>query len=182
MMTKIQQHLFMMRKFRMPWFLLASGLRVTGCSSFDEAGGTAKRSPDEFQVVVRPPLTLPPSFSLEPVDSSAKQESASDAISVTDQVLTQGGRADASSFDAVFGTDQIEPDIRTKIDEETLGIQIERRLPIEILFGGQPNIGPELSAEAEAKRIRDAIKNGESPTDSPTLAIDPVINEPVKIK
>ena len=165
MMTKIQQHLFMMRKFRMPLFLLASGLLVTGCSSFDEAVGKAKRSPDEFQVVVRPPLTLPPSFSLEPVDSSAKQESASDAISVTDQVLTQGGRADASSFDAVFGTDQI-----------------ERRLPIEILFGGQPNIGPELSAEAEAKRIRDAIKNGESPTDSPTLAIDPVINEPVKIK
>ena len=86
MMTKIQQHLFMMRKFRMPLFLLASGLLVTGCSSFDEAVGKAKRSPDEFQVVVRPPLTLPPSFSLEPVDSSAKQESASDAISGTAQV------------------------------------------------------------------------------------------------
>ena len=155
---------------------LGASLLLAGCSSFDEALGKAKTSPDEFQVVVRPPLTLPPNFTLRPGDEEAETAApaSTDAVSQSDQVLTSTSRADASSFDALFGTDQVDPDIREKIDEETLGVQLDRRLPIQILFGGQPNVGPNLSAAQEAERIRRAIEAGESITSTPTIAVDPV--------
>jgi len=35
---------------------------LAGCSDFRRAIGDEKSTPDEFQVVVRPPLSLPPGF------------------------------------------------------------------------------------------------------------------------
>jgi len=173
----------MPRKF---WILpvLGASLVLTGCSSFDEAIGKAKSSPDEFQVVVRPPLTLPPNFSLRPGDEETEAASpiGTDAVSVSSKVLTNAAEGDASSFDALFGTDQAEEDIRRKVDEETLGVQLERRLPVDIIFGGQPNVGPNLSASQEAARIRKALETGESVTSTPTPAIDPVNQTPVAIE
>lgn len=148
---------------------------VSGCSSFDEALGETKKAPDEFQVVVRPPLTLPPNFQLSPEnDTEIAPNTGSDAVSTAEKLLTASTDGDASIFDGVFGTDQRISNIRQLVDEETLGIQIERRLPIEILFGGQPNVGPNLNAAAEALRIRKALARGEDPTATPTPAIDPV--------
>lgn len=166
----------MMKQSRIQVALVLSGLLLAGCSALDNATGKTKKSPDEFQVVVRPPLTLPPSFSLEPVDKEEQVTVSTDAVSVIDQVITKSSRTEVQSFDALFGTDQIEPDIRTKVDEETLGIQIDRRVPFEVLFGGQPNVGPNLNSEAEALRIRNAIQNGDNVTASPTPATDPVDN------
>ena len=31
-----------------------------------------------------------------------------------------------------------------KVDEETYGVQLEKRLPLQILFGGLPDVGPVL--------------------------------------
>jgi len=164
--------------------VLGASLMLAGCSSFDEAIGKAKSSPDEFQVVVRPPLTLPPNFNLRPGDEEIETvaPATNDAVSQTDQIFTSTARADASSFDALFGTDGVDPDIREKIDEETLGVQLDRRLPIQILFGGQPNVGPNLSAAQEAERIRKAIEAGESVTATPTPAVDPVEKTPIAIE
>jgi len=166
--------------------VLGVSLMLAGCSSFDEALGKTKTAPDEFQVVVRPPLTLPPNFTLRPGDEETEAATAptvaSGAISQTDQVFTSTARTDASSFETLFGTDEIEPDIRQKIDEETLGVQLDRRLPIQILFGGQPNVGPNLSAAQEAERIRRAIEAGESVTSTPTLAVDPVEKTPIAVE
>ena len=39
---------------------------LTGCSDFRRAVGKEKSTPDEFKVVVRPPLSLPPGFSDRP--------------------------------------------------------------------------------------------------------------------
>ena len=47
---------------------LLSGL--AGCSDFRRAVGSEKSSPDEFTVVVRPPLSLPPGFTDRPEDLS----------------------------------------------------------------------------------------------------------------
>lgn len=157
---------------------LGVSLILSGCSSFDEALGKAKTAPDEFQVIVRPPLTLPPNFNLRPgdeeVETSVAAAIASDSMGQTDQVFTSSARANASSYDALFGTGELDPEIRQKVDEETLGVQLDRRLPIQILFGGQPNVGPNLSAAQEAERIRKAIEAGESVTATPTPAVDPV--------
>ena len=171
----------MTRKTYLPLAVLVAGLALSGCSDFNQALGLSKSSPDEFQVVVRPPLTLPPSFSLNPVDESATSGVSTSSVSVTEEVLAGAERTAASGFDTLFGVDQIEPDIRTKIDEETLGIQLEKRIAVQVLFGGKPNVGPTLAPAAEARRIRDAQQQGRDLTETPTPAIDPVENQPVEV-
>ena len=85
-------------------------------------------------------------------------------------------------FDALFGTDQRVANVRTIIDEETLGVQMERRIPIEVLFGGTPNVGPNLNAVEEAIRIRRALAKGQNVTDTPTLATDPIEGTPLTVE
>ena len=162
--------------------LLLTGLAVlltmTACANVDDAINLRKLPPDEFQVVFRPPLTLPPDFSLRPIPgeggNNGNQAGGAETIDVsaqglTDQLLTDKKRADASAFDDLFGTDRIVPGIRERIDSETLGVQLEQRVPAELLFGGVPDIGPALDANAEAIRIRQAIKDGKPLTETPTI-------------
>ena len=163
--------------------LMGASLMISGCSNVDKALGKSKSSPDEFEVVIRPPLTLPPSFTLTPEnEGETLPQQSTDAVSVTSRVLTKTKSADGSLFDSVFGTDQRLANIREIVDEETYGIQLERRLPIDILFGGQPNVGPNLDAKAEAERIRKAIEKGQGLNTSPTLAIDPVEGEQITVE
>ena len=163
-----------------------TGLAVlaSGCSSVDTALGRSKKAPDEFQVVVRPPLTLPPNFTLRPGDEDAAVApvSGTDAVSTSDKVLTHTSRADASIFDGLFGTENRVANIRQIVDEETLGVQIERRIPIQVLFGGKPNVGPNLNSAEEAVRIRRALATGTSITDTPTLATDPIEGTPLTVE
>jgi hypothetical protein len=96
--------------------------------------------------------------------------------------LLSTSSADASNFDELFGTNRAIKNIRAIIDEETLGIQLDRRIPLEELFGGKPEVGPDLNAEAEAFRIRQAIKDGQPLTITPTPGIDPIEKEPLEIE
>ena len=164
-------------------------LALGGCSSFDQLNGESKSSPDEFQVVVRPPLTLPPSFSFTPEQQAAeedaqnaeKTQAASSAVDTADEAITGTARADASGFDALFGTAERVAGIREIINAETYGIQRDRRVAVEVLFGGTPNVGPILNAEEEAIRIRKATSDNQSLDASPTPATDPISDEPVTI-
>ena len=170
--------------------LMAGMLLLSACGGGTNAINGRKTSPDEFEVVIRPPLTLPPNFSLRPGDTN-DEESASGqaqnaltsnlAISQSQQLLTTSS-ADASNFDELFGTNRAIKNIRAIIDEETLGIQLDRRIPLEELFGGKPEVGPDLNAEAEAFRIRQAIKDGQPLTITPTPGIDPIEKEPLEIE
>ena len=70
--------------------LSALTMVTSGCSSVDEALGKTKSAPDEFEVVVRPPLTLPPNFNLNPENDTAEAPvSSTDAVSVSTRVLTK---------------------------------------------------------------------------------------------
>src|SRR5690606_33831923 len=51
--------------------LLLLPLAVSGCDSAREAMGLNKKSPDEFAVVTRAPLVLPPEFGLRPPQPGA---------------------------------------------------------------------------------------------------------------
>ena len=156
---------------------------TSGCSTVDEALGKTKSAPDEFEVVVRPPLTLPPNFNLNPENDTAEAPvSSTDAVSVSTRVLTKNASTDASVFDALFGTENRIAGIRELVNEETYGIQLERRLPVEIIFGGQPNVGPNLDSQKEAIRLRKAFEKGHGITATPTPAIDPVEGTPVIVE
>lgn len=171
-----------------PALFLFAVLMLSACSSGNGLIG-AKNAPDEFEVVIRPPLTLPPNFTLRPNDDNdaasanlANAQAGVSAIGQSQSLLGTNNSANASSFEELFGTDQIIPNIRNIIDEETLGIQLDRRVPLEQIFGGQPEVGPDLDAAAEAYRIRQAIKDGQPLTDTPTFANDPLDNIPLTIE
>ena len=108
--------------------------------------------------------------------------SSTDAVSVSTRVLTKNASTDASVFDALFGTENRIAGIRELVNEETYGIQLERRLPVEIIFGGQPNVGPNLDSQKEAIRLRKAFEKGHGITATPTPAIDPVEGTPVIVE
>jgi hypothetical protein len=152
------------------------------CSDFQRAIGSKKSSPDEFSVVVRPPLSLPPGFADSPDEIRSNEETAAlDARARAGQVL---GSTDikALGYDALFDFASIPENIREKVDEETYGIRFERRLPMEVVFGGIPNMGPVLDKIAEDKRLRKNRLEGLLPTDGEILAIDEISDEPVIIK
>jgi hypothetical protein len=46
--------------------LAGAGLILAGCQSFREATGAAKLAPDEFAVMTKSPLIIPPDFNLRP--------------------------------------------------------------------------------------------------------------------
>lgn len=156
-------------------------LGLSACSDFRRSIGKEKSKPDEFQVVVRPPLSLPPGFS----DSAAKiieksETSKGNAQSQTAKLLDINS-VENSSFTGLFDFSTVPEDIRTKVDEETYGVQLEKRLPLQLLFGGLPDIGPVLDKMAEDSRLRKNRSEGLAPTEGGTKAIDPISDQPLSI-
>ena len=137
----------------------------------------------EFEVVIRPPLSLPPDFGARPQDNNAGQSAALAPVtsaSKTDLLRPRAGKA--TSFDDVFAFDKIEEDIRTKIDEETAGIIYEKRLSLQVIFGGLPNVGPVVDTLAEDARIRRNQLQQKAINEGATPAIDEVFNEPTLVE
>ena len=168
-------------------FALASALLLmaglTGCSDFRQAVGTEKSSPDEFEVVVRPPLSLPPGFGPRPsAENNGQVAAVSQAVPAQESALLVSRSGKATELDDIFAFDKIEEDIRTKIDEETTGVIYERRLPLQVLFGGLPKVGPVVDTMAEDARIRRNRLQEKALNDGATPAIDEVLGEPVSVE
>ena len=156
---------------------------LTGCSDFRRAVGTEKSSPDEFEVVVRPPLSLPRGFSDRPEDIIAADKKAKsvDAETSAESVLAVGKVA-IGDFEKLFDFSDVPDDIRAQVDAETYGIRIENQLPLQQLFGGLPDIGPVLDKMSEDTRLRKARLEGRLPTDDATLAMDPISDKPLAVQ
>ena len=166
--------------------VLTAGL--SACSDFRRAIGEGKSAPDEFQVVVRAPLSLPPGFGDSPEDV-VKSSQNGGMNAQTSGVNAQASTAnllgsqtvEGSEFAGLFDFSGVPDDIRTKVDEETYGIQLEKRLPLQTLFGGVPNVGPVLDKMAEDLRLRKARLAGQVPTEGGTKAIDPASDQPLTV-
>lgn len=158
-------------------------LGLSACSDFNKAIGKQKSSPDEFEVVVRPPLSLPPGFSSRPSQDTVAQTAAA-APSATSQAsaLLRTREGDAEGYEQVFNFGAIEEGIRTRIDEETAGIQVERRLPLQVIFGGVPKVGPVLNQMEEDARIRKNKLQQKPLTQGSSPAIDGVDGEALSIE
>ncbi|HAD73337.1 MAG: DUF3035 domain-containing protein [Alphaproteobacteria bacterium] len=157
---------------------------LSACSDFRKAIGTEKSSPDEFQVVVRPSLVLPPNFSSRPTAATGAQTAATVASDAQAQasVLLGARETGASDYSDIFAFDKIVEDVRSKVDEETAGIKFERRLPIQVLFGGLPDVGPVIDKMAEDRRIRRNRLENRSLSYGATPAIDKVFQDSVLVE
>ena len=138
--------------------LMLIALTNFGCTNFRQAIGSEKIKLDEFSIVEKNKLEMPPKFDLKSeMDVTLKTGSkAKDEISLLFGVER---RLELDEIDSelaqFFQFISIEPNIRQIIDQETYELQINSRAGIDILFGSgkQPKIGPLLDPEKEKERI-----------------------------
>jgi Protein of unknown function (DUF3035) len=174
---------------------LALGLPLlSACSggSLQSALGLGKRAPDEFAVVSRAPLIVPPDFELRPprpgearpmVGTTADQARATllgeapvdsarrPAVAGQQPVLTVSTGEQALLSEA--GADDVNPDVRRQIAEENQALaSVEQEMFTRLLKWREPvALGAVVDAPAEAERLLANRTGGQPVTagDTPTV-------------
>jgi Protein of unknown function (DUF3035) len=158
---------------------LLAASTTSGCAGFRQAIGTDKTAPDEFRVVSKAPLVVPPEFNLRPPrpGEARPMELRADLQARTAVFGVQMG-ASASEGERLLvakaGGTNADPRIRAVIDEETGGVARKpTKLADRIMsFGAGQAEQPAnpVNGEAEAERLRLealAVRNatgGQAPT------------------
>ena len=173
-------------------------LTLAGCGpgTVQDALGMGKRSPDEFAVVSRAPLILPPDYGLRPpapgqsgpgVDTSSErartsltggplpqapgeeQEVVSAAFDERGEVASSGER----SLVAQATPTPVDPEIRRRIAEENMELaQVEQALFTRLVKWREPqNLGVVIDPVAESERLRANRAAGKPPTEGDTPVI-----------
>jgi Protein of unknown function (DUF3035) len=174
--------------------LLVGQLLVTACSggSVQRALGLNKRSPDEFAVVSRAPLIVPPDFELRPprpgetrpqVGTTADQARAT-LLGEVPQGTTPGARdvwADPGPVASVgqqallqeAGASAIDPDVRQQIAAENQSLAaVEGELFTRLLQWREPEmLGATVDAPAEARRLLANRADGQPVTAGDTPSV-----------
>jgi hypothetical protein len=179
-----------MKPKRIFCFFVALGLiaSMTACSGVRKQLGLEKTSPDEFKVVSRAPLTLPPDFNLRPPEPGAPRpqvgtptDQAKRAVFGIDdnvaptvsEVMPYDGRSFGErALLVAAGVEGADPNIRVVIDRETDRINDESQDFIDTLvfWRSTEPPGAVLDAEGESKRLQEnatlgrGVDEGETPT------------------
>lgn len=162
--------------------LLAVGL--AGCEQFRSVTGQVKQAPDEFQVVSRAPLSLPPDYGLRPPQpGSVRPQEGSVPEQAKRTIVQAAGRSgDARVGDGhssaaevallrAAGATGADPEIRRTVDRESAAlIESDRSFTDRLVFWRDPDPpGKVVDPEREARRLREAqalgrpISEGETP-------------------
>jgi DUF3035 family protein len=124
--------------------IAVAGLMLTGCTAFRTAIGATKNPPDEFTVVTKAPLVIPPDFNLRPPQpgAAARNEPDPDGLA-RDALFPQQGANQAAALGAEYSEGekflltrtnalQVDPNIRrrvtTDVGQEDLGADFANRL------------------------------------------------------
>ena len=155
---------------------------LAACDNAKKELGLTRSAPDEFAVVKRAPLEMPPEFALRPPEPGAPrpQEAAmvdqAAAAVLGEETVQQKkttGRNPTSGEMALLEDANIRynPDIRAIIDAEANNVA-EREQPVvqKLLNIGKAQLPPAkvVDAEAEAQRLKENAETGKAPTDGQT--------------
>lgn len=156
--------------------LALAALALGGCSEVRQTIGLDRHSPDEFTVVSRAPLTLPPSLQpaslpkprpgvARPQDSSPTQTAASAVLggkAAAARAAATGKSAGESALVGQVAAKGLDPDIRTKVDQETTQLIVADKSWIDGLLFWQTQEQPfsVVDPAKEQKRLREAQAQG----------------------
>ncbi len=152
-------------------------LALTGCSDVRRSIGLDRTSPDEFTVVSRAPLTLPPSLTRlpEPRPGAPRpQDSTSAAVAATifggsSRAAATGGATvgEAALIAQAGAKGGIEPGIRNKVDQETTQLVVADKSWIDSLLFWQTQEQPYeiVDPKKESQRLREAQATGKALND-----------------
>jgi len=146
---------------------------ISGCDTIRSATGQDKAAPDEFAVVTKAPLVIPPEFNLRPpaagaspTNQIAPTQAAQAALFNTDPATVAASLPATMSTGERYllanaGVQNADPAIRQEIAADGASMRAaDESFTNTILFGGStPSGTAPVDADAEARRI-DAQKAG----------------------
>ena len=159
--------------------VLCAGAGLAGCQSASHALGLGKISPDEFRVVSKAPLTLPPDYALRPPAPGEPRPTELQPESAARQALL--GQRNAEVRDdgekmlaSKAGADRADPLIRYVVDDEFGSLaHKDKGFADWVMFwrkdkpAAEPGLTPDpaaststpIDAAAEAARIKSLTGN-----------------------
>ena len=170
---------------------VALPLATGGCSGVKETLGLTKQSPDEFKVVSRAPLSMPPDYNLRPPTPGAARPQEGTPRDQAEQAVFQHATlpqdaippigegesetAQSSGESALLqsaGATGVDPNIRQLVDTETAEDEADSRtLADTLVFWREPDpYGEVVDPALEQKRINEnqalgqPVTEGETPT------------------
>jgi hypothetical protein len=155
----------------MVWAVLALPLAAGGCSNARDVLGLSKKSPDEFSVVTKAPLVMPPAFGLRPPEpgaarpnEQAPRDRAAAALGggpVSGQPAGPRSPGEAALLQQARATN-VDPDIRRKVNDEfTQLAERDSRLVDRLIFWqAEARPGTPLDPTKEAQRLRENAATG----------------------
>ena len=172
--------------------LAGSALALIGCESIREAAGVTKEPPDEFAVVTKSPLVIPPDFNLRPPKPGAAPTNQTSPTGAAQSALFGDDAASAAAalpgnFSAEervllanSGGANADHSIREQIASDAKNMEAtDQSFTDELLFRSpDPNKGTPLNADAEAQRIQDAKAQGQPVAGSPKAPGTPQAAKP----
>ncbi len=167
---------------------LGAALALSACAETRRAIGWEKVSPDEFNVVTRAPLTLPPDFGLRPPAPGAarpQEQSPTDQARVAVFGNTAAARNAAAgpqgpgstgehALVSKTGGDKVETNIREQLDRETTQLaEADRSFVDKLMFwrANNPGQGEQLDATRESQRLREAAATGRPASDGSVATV-----------
>lgn len=162
--------------------LLSAAAALAGCDSIREASGTTKEPPDEFAIVTKAPLIIPPDYNLRPPKPGAAPTNQVEPTQAAQQALIGAdNQTIANSFSgnesqgerlllANAGAQNADPNIRQDlVADETAMQTASDSFTNQILFWQQPSTPGDagVDADAEAAKLHAAQPAGTA-TQQPT--------------
>ena len=161
-------------------------LATAACGNVRQQLGLDKSPPDEFRVVARPPLSIPPDYALRPPQPGAPRpqdtpivEQARQTVFRAEPAAARGRElpADASRSEALLlrqaGADKANPNIRQVLaDEGDRYEQPDRSIVDRLAFWREKEpAGIVVDPQQEAQRIRENQALGRPVTEGETAII-----------
>ena len=167
-----------MKKFSAFIILCVAALSLAACGhDTKQKLGLVHTSPDEFTVMHRAPLAMPPDYDLRPPQPGApRPQDATTGANAQSAVFgnngSQAGKPTASAkadanFLAAAGATQTDPNIRPEVDHETAALAPAQKPVVKKLLNigkDQPPAASVVDPAAEAARIKQAAQNGQPPS------------------
>jgi hypothetical protein len=166
-----------------------AAVAVAACQDTREILGQGKRSPDEFTVYSRTPLSVPPDYRLRPPGAGgagAGQQPGSPGGDTRTALLGRpagnGGGAPAAGEAGSAGTAALmqrtgaakaDPNIRTLINREsTILAEADQSFSERLMFWRSPTeYGTVIDPKKESERIRETQASGKAVTEGETPTI-----------
>jgi hypothetical protein len=170
--------------------VVALAVTLTACEGIKKQLGQTKQAPDEFRVVSRAPLTLPPDFTLRPPEpglarpqEGTSADQARQAIFRADepkaepqQVMTpaDGRSLGEQALLRSAGVENIDPNIRQVVERETLRLndQSESFIDSLVFWRDKEAPGVVVDAQSESQRLKENAALGKDVTSGQTPTIE----------